>query len=423
MSIESTFSRTPETDIPPIVTPLLFNLKTKRKDNNSITLDKQLGKGGFGTVYLCHNENKEELAVKCIKTKDFGIPSLVEASIMATIRHPNLSYALKIHSTPQKLYIVQELALSDLKVYRNFNNIDYNTTVLWTYNIIQGLKCLHDYDIIHGDLKASNILVYPDHKIKITDYTLSTHKKWKNDFRPCTPTHRPLEVWLGEKWDESVDIWALGCTIFELIYGVPLFVNQTKDASINALIDWHNYLPRQYKSPDILLIKREAFHYTFSFPVSFYISNPLDNLILSLLVISPRGRPNIDEISNNELFKPYYTSPPSFINNPVTILPPKTESKVRKSISTLLSNNNTIELAYNIYTCLTGMINGNDKIKLITCAWIANKIVERENISLSVLSVELHEILQMERMICNYLSYRLYCKSTQVVFHERKLEK
>ena len=242
---QNSFSKSPENEIPPVITPLLHNFHKKQKNISTITLDKQLGKGGFGTVYLCRNENNEELAVKCIKTKDFGIPSLIEASIMSVIQHPNLTQALKIHSTPQMLYIVQELAISDLSVYRSKNQLDQNTMILWTHSIIQGLACLHRYDIIHGDLKASNILVYSNNNIKITDFTLSTNRKWSNNYRPCTQTHRPLEVWMGEKWNESVDIWALGCTIFELVYGKSLFVKQDKDASINALIDWNYYLPTQ----------------------------------------------------------------------------------------------------------------------------------------------------------------------------------
>ena len=423
MSInENIFSRSPESEIPPIVTPILYNLKKKQKDINTIKLDKQLGKGGYGTVYLCRNENNEELAVKCIQTKDFGIPSLIEASIMSVIQHPNLSQALKIHSTPQKLYIVQELALSDLRVYRLNNTINDDLCYQWIHGIAQGLSCLHRHGIIHGDLKASNILVYPGNKIKIADFTLSTNQKWTNNYSPCTSTHRPMEVLLGNKWNRNVDIWAFGCTIFELIYGKTLFVNQSKDASINALIDWHNYLPQQYQSKDLYISKRDLFHYSFNLPDSFNISHPLNSLILSMLVINPSDRPSVEKILENKLFIGLPVVPSMIISTPVTILPPKTETKIRKSLSSLSNNKKTIELAYDLYSRLIGMINANDKIKLVTCAWIAHKMVERDNISLDILPYELHEILQMERIICNYLSYRLYCKSTQVIFRENKTQ-
>ena len=414
------FSRSPESEIPPIITPILYNLDKKRKGINTITLGKPLGKGGYGTVYLCRDENDEELAVKCIKTKDFGIPSLIEASIMSVIQHPNLAKALKIHSIPQKLYIVQELAISDLRIYRMNNDIPLNICYQWTHGIAQGLSCLHRHGIIHGDLKASNILVYPGNKIKVSDFTMSTNKKWTNNYRPCTTTHRPLEVWLDHKWNQSVDIWSFGCTIFEMVYGKKLFVSQNRDASINALIDWYSYLPHQYQSTELHVSYREAFHYSFSLPDSFNISLPINSLILSMIVIDPSSRPSIEDILKNELFNGYPTVPSMIISTPVTVLLPKTETKVRKNLGSILTNKRSIELAYDLYSRLTGMINANDKIKLTTCAWIAHKMVERENIPFGIIPFELHEILQMERIICNYLSYRLYCKSSQVVFREKK---
>lgn len=416
----SVFSRSPDSEIPPLVTPMLFKYNKKRKGINTITLDKPLGKGAYGTVYLCRDENGEELAVKCIKTQDFGIPSLIEASIMSVIHHPNLSKAIKIHSTPEKLYIVQELAISDLRIYRLNNEITEELTYRWVHMICQGIRCLHKHDIIHGDIKASNILVYPGERIKISDFTLATNTKWRNNYRPCTPTHRPLEVWLGNTWDKSVDIWALGCTIFELVYGKTLFVNQTRDASINALLDWYNYLPVQYRYSEIYVSPREAFHYSFSLPDSFNTSSWINRLILSTLIIHPTHRPSIDKILRKDEFVSYPTVPSMVISAPVTVLLSKTETKLRKNLSYVLNDEITVELAYNLYSRLTGMINANDKIKMATCAWIAHKMVHRENISLSILPCELHEILQMERNICNYLSYRLYCKTTQVVFRDKR---
>ncbi len=340
------FSRSPESEIPPIITPILYNLNKKRKGIKTITLDKTLGKGGYGTVYLCRDENEEELAVKCIKTKDFGIPSLIEASIMSVIQHPNLAKALKIHSTPQKLYIIQELAISDLRIYRLNNDISLDLCYQWIHGIAQGLSCLHRHGIIHGDLKASNILVYPGNKIKVSDFTMSTNKKWTNNYRPCTTTHRPLEVWLDHKWNQSVDIWSFGCTIFELVYGKTLFVSQNRDASINALIDWYSYLPHQYQSTELHVSYREAFHYSFSLPDSFNISLPINSLILSMIVIDPSSRPSIEDILKNELFNGYPTVPSMIISTPVTVLLPKTETKEGKNLGSILIKKRSKKLNY-----------------------------------------------------------------------------
>ena len=429
-----TFSRSPESEIPPLITPITSQFKSKNLGINTITLDKSLGKGAFGTVYLCRDENGEELAVKCIKSKDLsavaGIPSLIEASIMSTIHHPYLSKALKIHSTPEKLYIVQELAISDLRIYRLNHSPSERTTVEWIHMISQAIACLHKYDIIHGDIKSNNILIFSDQKIKLTDFTLSTNVNWKKNYKPCTPTHRPLEVWLDDKWDKSVDIWAFGCTIFEIIYGKSLFIYQTKDASINALIDWCKYLPAAYQkdmcwpSPGQKANYRDCFHYSFALPDSFNTSSPLNSLILSMLTMSKR--PIIQEILSNSLFvgdgkgdPPMMCFPSMIISTPVTALLPKTENKIRDQISLITTDETTIDLAYNIYVRITGMINSNDRLKLITCVWIAHKLIYRENLALGTSTTkphyDFHEILQMERSICNYLSYRLFYKPTQIM--------
>lgn len=407
------FSRSPESEIPALVTPITSNIKAKNLCINTITLDRALGKGSFGTVYLCRDEFNQELAVKCIKSRDFGISSLIEASIMSTIHHPYLSRALKIHSTPEKLYIIQELAISDLRIYRLNHTISDDLMIKWVNMIAQAISCLHKYDIIHGDIKSNNVLVYSDFRVKLTDFTLSTNINWKKTFKPCTVTHRPLEVWLGDKWDKSVDIWAFGCTIFEMIYGKTLFICQSREASINALIDWCKYLPPIYQKDDICLNYRDCFHYSFALPDSFNTSSPINSLILSMLVMSKR--PTINEILQNKLFNNMVILPSMIITTPVTSLLPKTETKIRQQLNILVNDETTVELAYNLYVRIGGMVNSNDRLKLMTCVWIAHKIVYRENISTAILHYDLQEILQMERSICNYLSYRLFYKATRMM--------
>ncbi len=414
------FSRSPDSEIPPIITPILHNYRNVRKNINTITLDKQLGKGSFGTVYLCHDENNNKLAVKCIKTKDYGVPSLSEASIMSVIRHPNISMALKIHATPQKLYIVQELAISDLRVYRLNNNISEDLCCEWIHMMLQGVSCLHRYNIIHGDIKAGNILVYSGNRIKISDFTLSTDEKWPNKHKPCTPTHRPLEVWLGYEWNKSVDIWSLGCTIFELIYGKSLFISQGTDQSINAIIDWYNYLPVKHKHYELNTKHRVCcFHYSFNLPDSFNTSIHINKLILSMLMVNSK-RPSIEVFLNNALFSSYSIIPSTIITSTPTFLPIKKETKIRKYLSKFNKDSISLELAYDLYSRLIGLINVDDKIKMVTCSWISHKIIKRQNIALNILPFELYEILQMERTICDHLSYRLWCKSPRVIFRENK---
>jgi serine/threonine protein kinase len=401
------------------IPPFYNNINKKQ---TTITLDKRLGKGGFGTVYKCYDENKQALAVKCIKNKNFGIPCLIEAVIMSTIHHPCLSKALKIHSTPQKLYIIQELALSDLRSYNHhhYDNINNNNNIYvkWIHMIIQGVSCLHRYGIIHGDIKANNILVYSNMTVKLSDFTLSTHESWDNNYKLCTPTHRPLEVWLGEKWGKPIDIWALGCTVYEIVYKKNLFMGHGSDKSINAILDWNNCIPKIYKSDININYRDPVIDNVYKINNIFDPSIPINKLILSCLIVDHTRRPTIKDIMDNDIFELYPVIPSIIITSPASILSSRTKSGVRKFISKITNNKKVIELAYNVYCKAIGLINANDKIKLTACTWIAHKLITRDHIPLDRLSFDLHEILQMERKICDYLSYRLYCKIEQVIIKE-----
>lgn len=409
------YSCTPENDIPPIVTPVLRNICIKKKESQIITLEKPLGRGGYGTVYLCTDENGEKLAVKCIKTKDIGIPSLFEASVMSTIIHPNINSAIKIHSTSEKLYIVQHLALSDLRIYRmNNENIPLNKMVKWIWNICQGLKCLHNYDIIHGDVKTGNILIYDNGDVKLNDFNLSTKIEWDNKYKPCTSTHRPIEVWTGKQWGKEIDIWSLGCTVFEMVYGKTLFLNQNEDQSVNAILDWNNYMPQKYRT-ETNIKKRNVFYYSFRLPDEFSNSSEICKLIMKLLVVDSNERPKIRKIMNFKIFSEFKYTPSSTICNPVSKLNNKSKKKIFKKIRSLTSDKNVTDLAYNIYGQLGSMVNYSDDIKIYTCVWMSFKIVNRREITMNTFPFELHEILEAERTICNNLSYRICCRTNNLI--------
>jgi serine/threonine protein kinase len=415
MSEEKVYSRSPESEIPPSITPFLNNITKITKTKSSITLDKALGKGGYGTVYSCYDETNKQLAVKCINTKDFGIPSLMEASIMSIIKHPNIAQAVRIYSTPQKLYIIQDIAISDIQVYRLNNELSKELIIKWIHMISQGLLCLHKNNIIHGDIKSNNILIYPDQTLKISDFTLSTDQNWTNKYKVCTATHRPIEVWLEDEWDSSVDIWALGCTVFEIVYGHNLFIPQSKDASINALIDWNNYLPTPYRKK-LNIKRREEFHYSYNLPGTFNPSNIFDGLIISLLTVSAKDRMTIHDILKLDMFIGYEVAPiikyKSKIDNklPDVKLDLKSnhKNKTIKTLKNIVQNEEVINIALDLYSRINGLLNISDNIKIATCAWIGNKLVERKKLPLLIIPYDLHDILRAEREICEHLSYRLF---------------
>lgn len=93
--------------------------------------------------------------------------------------------------------------------------------------MLNGVDCLHKNRILHRDLKPQNVLIDVNKKVKIADFGLSRTfnvplGKFTRDI--ATLWYRPPELMLGdEDYSISIDMWAVGCILAELILKKPLF--------------------------------------------------------------------------------------------------------------------------------------------------------------------------------------------------------
>jgi serine/threonine protein kinase len=231
---------------------------------------QSLGKGSYGSVFLCTDENGRQFAAKkCKSDKEEGIKNILEAIIMASLCHPYLNRALHVCAKNNKLYIIQELALTDLSQYTRRKTKKHHSKPTdithpqhlqhlqpvkptisqlqyWCYCLLQAVDALHERNIIHADIKACNVFLYPNDYIRLADFTLSM-VKWKEgekfNHNVCTSTHRPMECLIEDKlWDEKLDIWSLGCTFYEIAYGKSLFPYQGR------LEYDHDYIDKLYEA-------------------------------------------------------------------------------------------------------------------------------------------------------------------------------
>lgn len=432
--------------------------ETIKTIGTKITIQEPLGKGAYGSVYHCTDEFGAHLAIKCIETDTAGIPCLMETSIMSVIQHPNLHRAIRIHITPKMLYIVSEMAISDLSRWTRKDKSNHIPTIaqlrMWSHSLIQAVACLHRQNIIHGDIKASNVLLFSEGIIKLTDFTLST-RKWKSSQTTqtegtqnndpqisrrhtiCTCTHRPVEVWLNREWDFQVDIWSLGCTLYEIAYGELLFPYQgnskesglLREKTLNCILDWSENGPVDRQSLGKSNISRSNTDYL-PYKLSPNFSQPeyklFNSLILSMLRLDPQTRPTAFDLLTHPFFQtelnttPDYqlkTSPYSIVSTPTSKLSDKEVSRLIKQISRFTSSSSVIQLTLEIYSRCTGIRYVNEYVKLMSALWIAAKLILRNPITTDA---PLHQVLAMERTICTHLSFRLHMASNshfQIITH------
>lgn len=398
---------------------------------------RKCGEGGFGAVYECSDEYGNHHAIKVIKMDEkYGIQHPLEFSIMTSIKYPYLNGAKKIQVESNKVYIYMDLAKSDLsKIVRLEKNPEYvadpQKVRKWLLSVVLALSCLHSQRIVHADVKASNVLLFNDDTVRLADFSLVV-KLWKADTKyrhtVGTATHRPLENLLERGWDTSLDIWSLGVTIYEIVYGSLLFPYQGTFSKIknkngkyvdeylaqrycNCLIDWAERGPRK-QSCNIPPFKHRWNHFKLS---SKFNSDPygINDILLRMLSINPSERPTITEILNHRYFVGYQNPLCTLLSSSYEKIPSKKVKVIRMICTDNALGSDVFDLSVELYA-KTMKIKKAPKerdFRIFGCIWIASKIVKKplprfnENYR--------HKILEIEKIICIVLGFKLHHTSIQ----------
>lgn len=197
-------------------------------------LNKKLGSGTYGDCYLGYDfKLKKNVALKLIrKTKSFSIQGIQEIQINNTISYSknyNPDYqVIMLDNTNFKghIVIVYELLGQDLHtkiISRPIGSFPMQEIQVMMTSILNCLEILSKCKIVHGDLKPENILESQENKYKVIDFGSSFYCKDKIDCEITSLYWRAPEVVLGLPYGPEIDMWALGCILYEIVCGRPLF--------------------------------------------------------------------------------------------------------------------------------------------------------------------------------------------------------
>lgn len=127
------------------------------------------------------------------------------------------------------------------EIVRRGGRIKEAAAGFYTRQIVRGLEYLHARGLVHCDIKARNILVGED-GVKIADFGCS---KWVSQPAAIggTPMFMAPEVARGEEQGFSSDIWALGCTLIEMVTGGPPWPDAGNPVSVLHRIGYSGESP------------------------------------------------------------------------------------------------------------------------------------------------------------------------------------
>ena len=192
----------------------------------------KLGSGGFSKVYKVKRKIDNQIyALKKVQILNLSekqkLNSLNEIRVLASIKNKyivNYKEAF-LDEKDCSLCLVMEYAdrgdLANRIKQQKEKGKYFNEKDIWKVfiQLVKGLKSLHDMDILHRDIKCSNIFLFSDGVAKLGD--LNVCKILSNDIlghtQAGTPAYAAPEVWMEKPYGLKSDIWSLGCVLYEMV--------------------------------------------------------------------------------------------------------------------------------------------------------------------------------------------------------------
>uniref|UniRef100_A0A7N2KLK4 Protein kinase domain-containing protein n=2 Tax=Quercus lobata TaxID=97700 RepID=A0A7N2KLK4_QUELO len=245
----------------------VFSYNELEKATNNFHVEKELGNGGFGTVYHGKLHDGREVAVKRLyghnhrRVEQF----INEVEILTRLRHKNLVslYGCTSRSCHELLLVYEYIPNGTVADHIQGHqatpgSLTWPTRMSIAIETASALAYLHASEIIHRDVKTNNILLDDNFCVKVADFGLS--RLFPNDLSHVSTAPQGTPGYVDPEYDQCYqltsksDVYSFGVVLMELISSLPavdifrqkheinladLAVNKIENCAFHELIDPH----------------------------------------------------------------------------------------------------------------------------------------------------------------------------------------
>ncbi|MFC1792625.1 protein kinase [Planctomycetota bacterium] len=224
------------------------------KNIGSFEIEKVIGRGGMGVVYLAHDTRLDRsVAVKSMPAELQSSSTAQarfqrEAKLLASLSHPNIAVIHDIIEEDKSGYLILEYVEGETlaeRIARKPLMLDEVLSI--GQQVAEAVSAAHKKSIIHRDLKPGNIKITPEGKVKVLDFGLAKTSMSEGKNVPNTvtqpgrvigtPAYMSPEQARGKPADKRSDIWSFGCIMYQMLTGQFPFEGETATDTLARIIE------------------------------------------------------------------------------------------------------------------------------------------------------------------------------------------
>jgi len=255
----------------------------------------ELGSGAFGEINMYEDDQGNRTAVKTTypqKSDSFSMNNILhEVVFPKMLSHPNIiAYYDVFLESVNSVTIVMPLATGALiDVLQTSYFTDPKRIQRLAGELVSAVAYLTKHNILHCDIKPENVLGFLEdgvYTFKLADFGLAQDRTCltaNSNLHIYALWYRPPEILNPRStYTEHADVWALGCTLYEVLGRDPLFAGANNERQMLKYIDAY-FGPLATKT----VLDKES---------------PFENLLASMLIVDPKVRITIFDAQTHEYF-------------------------------------------------------------------------------------------------------------------------